>query len=75
MKEPNFIQIHETLDRNKILDEAVFLALCGLQHCRDGLDITGVTRLEMACSKLTAVINRINNNLEKGIINETYESN
>lgn len=57
------------LDRNKLLDEAVFLSICGLQQCRENFAITGVTRLEMARDRLNVAIDVINKNLEKGMLN------
>lgn len=53
------IEVKETLDRDKVLDEAIFLALCGLDHCRHGSEITGLVRLEMAKHKLESTIKKI----------------
>lgn len=61
--------IVETLDRSKRLDDAVLHAIWGLQHCREGMSITGVTRLELAREKLDIVIDLINKDLEEGVIN------
>lgn len=67
----DLIEVKETLDRNKQLDNAILHALWGLQHCRDGFSITGVTRLEMARDKLNKIIDQINENLEEGILDGT----
>ena len=48
------------LDTDKTLDNAIFYALCGLDHCRDKSLITGVVRLEIARAKLDAAIEAIN---------------
>lgn len=65
MKSPNLIEVHQTFDRNKELDEAIFLAICGLNLCREKSCITGVTRLEIAKAKLEKIISKINNKLEQ----------
>ncbi|RLA62746.1 MAG: hypothetical protein DRQ78_07645 [Epsilonproteobacteria bacterium] len=57
--EHNIIKIEQDFDRNKILDEGVFLAVCGLNMCRNKEFITGVVRLEMARDKLDKVIKKI----------------
>ena len=48
------------LDTDKTLDEAIFYALCGLDHCRDKSVITGVVRLEIARAKLDVAIDALN---------------
>lgn len=53
------------LDIDKTLDEAIFYALCGLEHCRDKSLITGVARLEMARAKLDEVIKAINKKIDE----------
>lgn len=45
-----------TFNRNKILDEAVFLGLCGLTQCREGFAITGIVRLQMAVDGMNKAI-------------------
>ena len=67
----NLVEVNEILDRDKQLDNAILHALWGLQHCRDGFSITGVTRLEMARDKLNRIIDQINENLEEGILDGT----
>ena len=48
--------VNMSFNRDKILDEGVFLAICGLTHCREGLGITGVVRLEMARDRISKAI-------------------
>ena len=48
------------LDTDKTLDEAIFYALCGLDHCRDKSLITGVVRLEIARAKLDVAVDALN---------------
>ena len=67
----DLVEVRETLDRNKQLDNAILHAIWGLQHCRDGFSITGVTRLEIAKDKLNSIIDQINENLEEGVLNGT----
>jgi len=55
----NKIEVHQTFDRNKLLDEALFVGICGLNMCKDKEFITGVVRLEMARDKLDKVIKYI----------------
>lgn len=57
------VKVVESLNRDKVLDEGIFLALCGLDHCRINLEITGVVRLEMAHHKIGRVIDKINEKL------------
>lgn len=47
------------LDRDKVLDEAIFLALVGLNNLRVGSKITGLIRLETAKVKLDAIIEKL----------------
>jgi len=61
----NIVDVVETFDRGKILDEGVFLAICGLDLCRDGLQILGVVRLEMAVHNLQKTIDKINKDMDK----------
>ena len=58
------------LDTDKTLDEAIFYALCGLDHCRDKTLITGVARLEIARAKLDAAIKAINKEINGWIKND-----
>ena len=51
--------VYQTFYRSKVLDEGVFLAICGLNMCRDKEFITGVVRLEMARNKLDKAIKYI----------------
>ena len=53
------------LDTDKTLDEAIFYALCGLDHCRDKTLITGVARLEIARAKLDTAIEAINKKIDE----------
>jgi hypothetical protein len=57
------VTIHKTLDRDKTLDEGIFLAHCGLSQIREGYKITGVVRLQMAVINLQSVIDKINKDL------------
>lgn len=59
------IEVHETLNRNKILDEAIFLSICGRKLCRENSCITGVVRLEIAYHKLGLVIAKIKKQQDK----------
>lgn len=56
------VKVTEELNRDKMLDEGVFLAICGLNQCRENIFITGVVRLEMAVARIQKVIDYINNN-------------
>jgi len=54
------VEINQVLDRNKVLDEALFLGICGRNIIEeDGSYMTGVIRLEMARDKLDKVIKLI----------------
>ena len=57
------------LDTDKTLDEAIFYALCGLDHCRDKTLITGVACLEIARAKLDTAIEAINKKIDGRIKN------
>lgn len=62
------VKVTEKLNRDKMLDEGVFLAICGLNQCREKTFITGVVRLEMAVARIQKVIDYINKNkIEKQI--------
>ena len=58
-KEPNIVHVKQDFDRNKVLDEALFVGICGLNMVRDECFITGVVRLEIARAKLDKVIEHI----------------
>ena len=58
------------LDTDKTLDNAIFYALCGLDHCRDKSLITGVARLEIARAKLDVAIEVINKEVDSWMSNE-----
>lgn len=62
------VNVDEDLDRNKVLDEAIFLALCGRDLCKNGSSITGVVRLEMAYEKLGRTITEVNRRIDEGEI-------
>ncbi len=47
------------IDRNKLLDDAVFIAICGLEQIRAELSTTGKVRLEIARAKLDRVIKKL----------------
>ena len=53
------------LDTDKTLDDAIFYALCGLDHCRNKTLITGVARLEIARAKLDRAIEAINKEINE----------
>jgi len=57
------ITVTETLNRDKVLDEAIFLAICGRNKIKDGDRITGNVRLEIAVYKLQRCIDKINKEL------------
>jgi len=59
------VKVTEELNRDKVLDEAVFLSICGMNQIREGCQITGVVRLEMARDKLDRVIKKINSDIEE----------
>lgn len=48
------------LDRSKLLDESIFIAICGLRQLRDGLNTTGKVRLEIAKNGIQRTINALN---------------
>ena len=52
-------RIYQTFDRYKTLDEGVFIAICGLNMCREKQFITGVVRLEIARDKIDKAIKHI----------------
>ena len=58
------------LDTDKTLDEAIFYALCGLDHCRDKSLITGVVRLEIAIAKLDVAVDALNKEVASWMNNE-----
>ena len=58
------------LDTDKTLDEAIFYALCGLDHCRDKSLITGVVRLKIARAKLDVAIDALNKEVDSWMNNK-----
>lgn len=54
------VTVNQELNRNKVLDEAIFLAICGRNLCKENSCITGITRLVMSYNKLGKVIKKIN---------------
>jgi len=58
------VQINQELDRLKPIEEAIFLALCGLNTISAGSRMTGVVRLEMAVAILQREIEKLNNEFE-----------
>lgn len=59
------VQIVQKLDRDKPIEEAIFLAICGLNTINEGSRITGVVRLEMAVAILQREIEKINNEFDR----------
>ena len=57
--ENNIVEVHQTFNRDKLLDEALFVGICGLNMCKDKQFLTGVVRLEIARDKLAKVISYI----------------
>jgi hypothetical protein len=55
----NIKNINIELDRDKKLDEAIFLSLCGLDQMRDGTKMLGMVRLKMAHDLLGKVIDKL----------------
>lgn len=53
------VNIDITLDRAKVLDEGIFLAICGLEQCRANQFITGVVRLKLAVERIQLAIDSI----------------
>lgn len=47
------------INRDKLLDEAIFVAICGRNQIKQGSKITGVVRLKMAKYKLEEAIRRL----------------
>lgn len=66
-KEPNNTEVHQTFDRNKMLDEALFIGICGMNMIKDKEFTTGVVRLEMARDKIDYIIQAIYAEEMKGI--------
>lgn len=58
-KNPSIIYNTQMFNRSKKLDEALFIGICGLNHCRENSIITGMTRLEMSHYLLGKIIDRI----------------
>lgn len=63
-KDNRNIKIVETLNRDKVLDEAIFLAICGRNKIKDGDRITSTVRLQMAVDKLQRCIARLHSELK-----------
>lgn len=59
MSKENIVKVEQDFDRNKVLDEALFVGICGMNMCKDKEFLTGVVRLEMAREKLNKVIEYI----------------
>ena len=55
----NIRKVEIELDRDKVIDEAIFLAICGRNMIKDGDKITSGLRLEMAVYKLQRCINKL----------------
>jgi hypothetical protein len=52
------VHITQDLDRDKVLDAAIFLAICGLNQMRDGSITTGLARVEEAIYMMQKVVSR-----------------
>lgn len=70
---PRIMKVKYELNRDKVLDEAIFLALCGLTQCREGMKITGVVRLELAKIGLETAIKGINKKLDEDIFHNSIK--
>ena len=55
----NKVQIAQTLDRDIPLDEAVFIAITGLNNIKIGSKITGLDRLKGAIILLQREVDKI----------------
>jgi len=58
----NIAQLNTQLDRDKVLDNAIYYAICGLHGLKDGDTITSVVRLEIAMYYIQRAINNIKEN-------------
>ena len=65
MSSPRTVEVVETLDRNKVLDEAIFLAICAMNKLRDGDKITSIVRLEMARNGIQRTIDKLNKDYDE----------
>lgn len=63
--QPNLVTVHQVLNRSKLLEEAIFLAICGLNTCKEFSCLTGVIRLEIARDLLDKSIDGIKKKMEK----------
>jgi len=61
----HIVHIEEDLDRDKVLDEAIFIALCGKGHLNENCKITGLTRLQIARDGLNKVIKYLEEEMSK----------
>lgn len=74
MSKPRTVDVQQTLNRDKVLDEAIFLAICALNKIRCGDRITSVVRLEMAVHGIQRTIDKLNKDrdeLYKAAINRS----
>lgn len=55
----NTVQIDQTLDLDNNLDEAVFLAIVGINYIKSGSNITGAFHIEGAIVMLQRIVNQI----------------
>lgn len=55
----NTVQIAQTLDRDIPLDEAVFIAITGLNNIKIGSKLTGLDRLQCAIILLQREVDKI----------------
>jgi len=58
------VQINQELECSKPIEEAIFLAICGLNTINTGSRMTGVVRLEMAVEILQREIEKHNDEFE-----------
>ena len=65
------------LDTDKVVDDAIFLAMCGRTHCVEASLITGVVRLEMARDRLDKAIKGIHKMINERVkdANQNAKSN
>lgn len=71
------MHIDEKLNRDKLLDEALFVGLCGLGMCRRNLRVTGLVRLEIAHAYLGRVIKQLKKDIymDKEMFTERFVPN
>ena len=53
------VKVELELDRNKTLDEGIFLAICGREILKGGDKITSPIRLELAIDKIKKVLKKL----------------